>query len=70
MPVREAGTLDHFGMTAKKSHEVKRMADMVHQLAKNRGVQQVGKCLWLNQHAICNISSMLGRSVADTYDPR
>ena len=44
MPLREVDTLDHFGMTAKKSHEVKRVADMVHRLAKNRGAQQVGEC--------------------------
>lgn len=41
-PLREVGALDHFGMTAKKSHEVKRMADMVYHLARNRGAQQVG----------------------------
>ena len=41
-PLREDDALDHFGMTAKKSHEVTRMADMVHRLARSKGAQQVG----------------------------
>ena len=44
-PLREVDALDRFGMTAKKSHEVKRMADVVHHLARSRGAQQVGTIL-------------------------
>ena len=40
--MREDDALDHFGMTVKKSHEVTRMADMVHHLARSKGAQQVG----------------------------